>query len=180
MARKWTEGTIAAQLAREVFKSDLCVLPNTVWTGHETDLLVCTTDLYLIDVEIKISRTDLKKDKEKDKWWRTSWGHFNKVTGKYEKQVTPREYPVKIWKHYYAMPQTIWKDELLGDIQPISGILLVHDNGHIECIKRAKPNRSAKKILVEHAIELARLASFRMWRAYDQVELLQEQLNKPV
>lgn len=177
MTKKWSEGTICAVLARKVFNTDLCVLPNTIWTGYEADLLVCTTDLYLIDVEVKISRADLKADKDKDKWWKRSWGHFNPITKLYEKpEPQPREYPVKIWKHYYAMPKSIWKDELLEHIQPISGILLVNDNGRIECIKRAKPDRKAEKIKPEHAIELARLASFRMWEAYKDVDSLKEKL----
>ena len=175
--KKWNEATIGSLLARKVFNSDLCVLPNTVWTGHEVDLLVCTTDLYLIDVEIKISSADLKADANKDKWWKRSWGRYNPTTKLYETpEPEPREYPVKIWKHYYAMPATIWKEDLLEHIQPISGVLLV-DNNRVECIRRAKPNRQAEKIQTEHAIELARLASFRMWDAYKKVELLQEQLN---
>lgn len=178
MAPKWSETLIARHLARQVFKSDLCVLPNTVWTGDEIDLLVCTTDLYLIDVEIKISRADLKKDREKDKWWKKSWGRYDPKTRTYFRpDPTPREYPTKVWKHYYAMPKSIWKDELIEHIQPISGILLIHDNLFVESIRRAKPNRKAEKILTEHAIELARLANFRMWKAYEDVELLQEQVR---
>lgn len=177
MAKKWSEGTICGILARKVFNTDLCVLPNTIWTGYEADLLVCTTDLYLIDVEVKISRPDLKLDKDKDKWWKRSWGKYNPLTRVYETpEPTPREYPTKIWKHYYAMPKSIWKEELLAHIQPISGILLVDDNKRVTCIKRAKPNRQAEKIEAQHAIELARLASFRMWEAYKDVQDLNESL----
>jgi hypothetical protein len=178
MKKKWTEGTICGVLARKVFNNDLCVLPNTVWTGHETDLLVCTKDLYLVDVEVKISRADLKLDKDKDKWWKRSWGRYDPVTKTYVKpEPQPREYPVKIWKHYYALPESIWKDDLLEHVQPISGVLLITDSGFVKCIKRAKPNRKADKIVTEHAIELARLASFRMWEAYKDVQVLNEKLE---
>lgn len=177
MKIKWTEGTICAALARKVFNTDLCVLPNTIWTGYEADLLVCTTDLYLIDVEVKISRADLKADKTKHKWWHRSWGKYNPITKLYENTQQPREYPVKIWKHYYAMPESIWKPELLEHIQPISGILLITDTGSVKCIKRAKPDRKAEKITTEHAIELARLVSFRMWEAYKDVDLMKEKLS---
>lgn len=169
---KWTEGTIGALLARKVFDNDLCVLPNALWTGNEVDLLVCTKDLYLIDVEIKISRVDLKMDKDKDKWWKKHWGKINPVTRLYERpDPTPREYPTKVWKHYYAMPKSIWTESLMEHIQPISGILLV-EGRQVECIKRAKPNRKAEPITAEHAIELARLASFRMWKAYESLAKL--------
>lgn len=173
MAQKWNEGKIGRILARDIFNSDLCVLPNCTWTGNEIDLFVLTTDLYIIDVEIKISRADLKIDKEKDKWWTKSWGKYNPATQLYERPApTPKVYPTKTWKHYYAMPKSIWKDDLLEHIQPISGILLIDDFERVSCIKRATPNRKATKVETEHAIEIARLTSFRMWKAYERTDKL--------
>lgn len=178
---KWTEGSICAVLARKVFNNDLCVLPNTIWTGYEADLLVCTKDLYLVDVEVKISRADLKLDKDKDKWWKRPWGRYDTATRAYIKpDPIPVEYPHKVWKHYYAMPKAIWKDDLMEHVQPISGILLIDDNKRVECIKRAKPNRKAEPITTLHAIELARLTSFRMWKAYEQLADYEAQTSPQV
>ena len=40
----------------------LVMVPNCYWTGDECDLLVVRNDLRLVDVEVKISRSDLKAD----------------------------------------------------------------------------------------------------------------------
>lgn len=66
----WSEGKVARILARNTFKNALCVLPNSTWTGDEIDLLVVPPCLRVVDVEIKISRADLKADAKKGRWWR--------------------------------------------------------------------------------------------------------------
>lgn len=53
----WNANLIAGALARQFFqRKHLVVVPQCNWTGHECDLLVVTTDLRVIDVEIKVSR----------------------------------------------------------------------------------------------------------------------------
>lgn len=159
----WTEGKIGRILARGTFANDLCVLPNCTWTGDEIDLLVVTQTRRIIDVEIKISRADLKADREKRKWWRGS-------------------HPQRVWKHYYAMPAELWRDDLREFIQPVSGVLLLHDDaerrlmlgyksgGRVECVKRAKPNQTPTTIGDRELVQIARLTSLRMWDAYKQLE----------
>ena len=73
---KWDERKIGRAICRQVLLSKCIVLvENTSWTGHECDLLGVTMDLRVIDVEVKISRADLKADAGKDKWWhrRAGW-----------------------------------------------------------------------------------------------------------
>jgi hypothetical protein len=168
---KWTAREIARAVHLNVFRAQHVVMvPDCQWTGHECDLLVVRNDLRLVDIEIKISRADLKADAAKDKWFdmpdRWPWGQ--------ERPRTPRAYPAKIWKHYYCMPRAIWDDELLGCIQPISGILLIRDHYDVAplvSIKRqARPNRAAMAISARDVIDIARLQSNRMWDAYDEVD----------
>lgn len=176
MKIKWSEGKIGRILARQLFKSELCVLPNITWTGDEIDMLVVTRDLRLIDVEIKISRPDLKADKNKQKWWTRPWVTYDPKTRQWldaSPTPQPKEYPSGVWKHYYAMPESIWRDDLVDHIQPISGILLITDRGRVICKRRAKPNRKADVIEPEQVISLARLASLRMWDAYAKIEKLE-------
>jgi hypothetical protein len=188
MEFKWNEGNIARILAQKLFQTDICLVPNCTWTGSETDLLVVTTDLFLIDVEIKISRTDLKNDLKKDKWWSKSYKHrVDPQTGqRLPPEITERTHPYKIWKHYYAFPKDLWIDDLYASIPSASGVLLLShwkdhlstaDQFSVHCIRRAKPNRKATPILTEHALEIARLANIRMWNAYKQVDVLQEELK---
>lgn len=182
----WTEGKIARILARNTFKADLCVLPNCTWTGHEVDLLVVANGRRIVDVEIKISRADLKADKHKEKWWRwLSWDaqqSLRVTLGRAPERREcreRREWPQKVWKHYYAMPAEIWRDALLADVQPMSGVLLLHglpqSHGYqpdyrVECVKRARPCRDAHVLTDAEVIAVARLASLRMWDAYAAVE----------
>lgn len=168
----WSERQIAGYLARYVFeKKNLVIVPNCSWPGSECDLLVVTPNLRVIDVEIKISRADLRADAKKDKWFH-SWDW--RRDGAYIRDLRKRrEWPRRVWKHYYCLPRDIWKPELLAEINPVSGVLII-ESGYpdlfIQCERMAKPDRSADKISAEDAIDIARLASLRMWDAYDLVD----------
>lgn len=175
---KWSERQIASWLARFTFShKHLIIVPNCSWPGSECDLLVVTPNLRIIDVEIKVSRADLKADASKDKWFH-HWDY--KIDGPYTSDAhlkrRHREFPRRVWKHYYCMPQEIWKPELLTEIAAVSGVLLIRENRHdkndfsIYCERMAKPNRDAQKIDAEDAIDIARLASLRMWDAYKTLE----------
>lgn len=177
---KWTEKNIARALATHTqgfARKYLCVVPNCSWTGNECDLLVITENLRIIDVEIKISRSDLKADASKYKW---RHGFDAELDGGYANysNYTPRkrEWPAKVWKHYYAMPADIWDDKLFSSLpSENSGVILLHqaDGAVHAMIKRmAKPCRDAKPISAVAAIDIARLASLRMWDAYRQLEAI--------
>lgn len=174
---KWTETSIARALAQQHFKRRyLCLVPNCNWTGSECDMLAVTENLRIIDVEIKISRADLKADAKKEKWWHKSWNWVFE----HDRQVGPPaphvrlSHPDKVWKHYYAMPAEIWKDELLDTLgSPDSGVLLLTErNGliRIDVKRRAKPAKNADVLTPAQAIDIARLASLRMWDSYAKLE----------
>ena len=170
-----TADQIAAALARTTFADSLVVVDRCTWTGNEADLLVVTRNLRVVDVEVKISRADLKADRRKDKWWDRSapcvWSPAAPV---------PREWPRRTWKHYYAMPAELWREDLIDACGRVSGILLLHNSrrvvGTIAGVKEpglrvqvrraAKPDRTAQPISAADAIAIARLASLRMWDAY--------------
>lgn len=195
----WSENSIARGLARQTFnRKYLVVVPNCNWTGHECDLLVVTENLRLIDVEIKISRADLKADAKKEKWWhREHIGHWPSVTElqhspwsndlqveriyrRARYKSTPKDWPRKVWKHYYAMPKAIWHPDLLEALPSAqSGVLLLDREGYprpvdagmrVDCVRRASPNRDAPSISPAAAVDIARLASLRMWDAFARME----------
>lgn len=165
---KWTAREIARSLAAQVFNhKHLIVCPNTYWPGNETDLLLVRTDLRLMEVEIKISRSDLKADAKKDKWFDMP------LTWRGERPKTPRTHPRRIWKHYYCMPEAIWKEGLAQDIQPTSGVILMRDHGERPgtWLKRqAKPAMDAERITTEELADIARMQSIRMWESFDEVD----------
>lgn len=193
---KWTETNIARALATQIFdRRYLVMVPNCGWTGHECDLLAVTKDLRIIDLEVKISRSDLKADAKKDKWWVRrfrgySEPHDTVLKGRpvtnYRAPVydeTALHWPPKVWKHYYVLPADIWKDELMPALpSPASGVILIeHHHGEVRArIRRAaKPNRDAKAIDAAAAIDLARLASLRMWNALQATERAQRRRAVP-
>ena len=183
---KWSERMIAHALARQVFQGKhLVVVPNCTWTGDELDLLVVTENLRIIDVEVKISRADFKADFKKDKWYHSldydDWQAYRRGELKRER----REWPRKVWKHYYAVPKEIWKPELITGMPQRSGVILMERRGdknriyaHVE--RRAQPDVAADKISAADAVDIARLASLRMWDAYAEIDSLREEVKNGV
>lgn len=183
----WSETSIARALALQVFaRKYLVMVPNCNWTGYECDLLAVAPGLRIVDIEVKISRSDLKADAKKEKWWHREFkgyaepvehfkdGRLQKVTRARLTDDTPREWPPKVWKHYYALPLDIWKRDLLDSLpSKSSGLILLREHegtvyANIE--RRAVPNRDAKAIEPADAIDLARLASLRMWNTYQALD----------
>lgn len=165
---KWTEGTIARLVAQQTLAKKCIVLVDRCnWTGHECDVLAVTTDLRVIDVEVKISRADFKADAAKDKWWHRPGWRWNEP----QPPAVHRDWPPKVWKHYVAMPAELWMDSLFEFMpSPASGLLLAREIGRgrfeINCRRRATPNRDAQKLTPAQAVDVARLANIRMWEAY--------------
>lgn len=165
---KWTAREIARSLYVQAFNhKHLLVVPNTYWPGNETDILVVRTDLRLMDVEIKISRSDLKADAKKEKWFDmpTTWRD--------ERPKTPRTHPRRIWKHYYCMPEAIWKDGLLEGIPATSGVILMRDHPDHPgtwLVRQAKPAKDAERITPEELADIARVQSHRMWESFNEVD----------
>jgi hypothetical protein len=163
----WSEGAIARAIGMQTLARKCVVLVDRcAWTGYECDVLAVTNDLRIIDVEIKISRADLKADRSKDKWWhRHSWMRHG--------PDAPRMHPRKVWKHYFAMPAEVWKPELAEFLpSAASGILLVTRSEPpqpgvlVRCLRRATPAKDADRLTPAQVMDIARLANLRMWEAY--------------
>lgn len=113
----WNEHKIARAIALQTLSRKCVVLvDNCNWTGHECDVMGVTTDLRIIDVEVKISRADLKADAKKEKWWHRTFmgygerkeiyneaGRLIRVEHPYLYDSKPLEHPRKVWKHYLSL-----------------------------------------------------------------------------
>ena len=171
---QWTETKVGRILARSrMFSPMLCVLPRCNWAGDEADLLVLTRTCKLVDVEIKISRPDFRADKKKSKWYTHQRGWF--VDGVWQQRPPiKREWPRRIWKHFYAIPAEVWRDDLLEHAQPNSGILLISEPEYgdqgVRVLRQAVYNSEAKPLLPEEVMQIARLATLRLWDAYKRLE----------
>lgn len=179
-AYAWNEHVIARAIALQTLARKCVVLvDNCNWTGNECDVMAVTRDLRVIDVEVKISRADLKADAKKEKWWhrRANW-RYTATYGTEHGCPAPdsrRNHPRKVWKHYFAMPADIWKPELVEFLPSASsGVLLLREQPsatvpfavHVE--RRAVPNKDAYRLTPEEVMDVARLANLRMWEAYRQ------------
>lgn len=174
-SRKWSSSEISWALYHHAFRGKHIVCAqNTYWPGSECDILIVRNDLRLMEVEIKVSRSDLKADKHKDKWkkYAGTWAY-----GQPEPTPVQLTHPTKIWKHYYALPRDIWKPELIEDINPCSGIILIGmhtDYYDRECgvwatiERQAKPNKEAKAISAYEAIDIARIQNMKYWQMIDE------------
>jgi hypothetical protein len=181
---KWTAREIARTLYIHAFKhKHLVVVPNCYFPGSECDILVVRTDLRMIDVEIKISRSDLKADAQKDKWF----DHWTWEDGcpwlpmEQRPAPTKRSHPKRIWKHYYAMPAEIWTPELEEFIQPASGVVLLKDHKtqpFAVIHRQAKPSKDASKISMEELCDVARLSTVRMWESFGEVDQARRKLEQ--
>lgn len=184
----WSEYKIARAIALQTLARKCVVLAdNCNWTGYECDVLGVTTDLRIIDVEVKISRADLKADAKKDKWWHRVFagyapreevldanGRLKMVRQPAIYNSTALTHPRKVWKHYYALPKEIWKPELVECLpSKASGVLLLSEGKSqfgppivVECVRRATPAKDAYRLKPEQVMDIARLANLRMWEAY--------------
>lgn len=172
----WSEHTIARAISLQTLARKCVVLvDNCNWTGHECDVLGVTVDLRIIDIEVKISRADLKADAKKDKWWHRQYGPWVPGQRHQETISTAREHPRKVWKHYYALPKEIWKPDLLECLpSKASGVLLLHgkQDGRVivTCERRSTPDKDAYRLKPAEVMDIARLANLRMWESYHREE----------
>jgi hypothetical protein len=125
------------------------IVPNISWgiNIHECDLLIIRKSGCGIEVEIKISKADLKKDGEK------RHGHF--------------DYNNRIKELYFAIPEHL-KDNI--DLIPErAGILVLNkrlDYGYhidLRILRKPKSNMKATKFTEKEILKIAHLGTMRIW-----------------
>lgn len=128
------------------------IVPNVSWGMglHECDLLVCTKAGYLWEVEIKVSKADLKKDAEK------RHGHRNP----------------KIKHLYFAIPNYL--EDCIEHIPAHAGIITVAPAdqkvwGRVKQIRAPETNRAATPLDYNARYTLARLGAMRIWSLKDNL-----------
>lgn len=122
------------------------IVPNVEWGAfiHECDLLIITKAGYAWEVEIKISRSDLKRDRLK------RHGHVDRQD--------------RIRNFFYAVPSHLLPiDEFIPER---AGILAVSQcNGwyHVETVRKPQISRAARPWSESERYNIARLGSMRIW-----------------
>ena len=121
------------------------IVPNVQWGMgvHECDLFVLRPSGYAVEIEIKISKADLIKDK--DKWH----GHRSNV----------------IRELWFAVPEKL--EPYIEHIPERAGILIARecarDTYRLYELRRPIINKIAKKHTDHERAKLARLGAMRIW-----------------
>jgi len=95
---------------------------------------------YAKEIEIKVSKADLKKDKEK------RHSHNSK----------------KIRQLFFAIPEKLGIDFALEHIPNKAGLIVVDKFGRCKVVKSAKINTKVEKISIEDKLKVAHLGSMRI------------------
>lgn len=129
------------------------IVPNVSWgLGiHECDLLVVTKVGHAIEIEIKVSKSDLIADKYKRH-------HHNSK---------------KIRQLYFAMPRAL--EPYIHHVPERAGIIIIDEYPH-ECkakiLRKAKLNTEARKLTSEEILQVARLGTMRIFGLKKRIEIL--------
>jgi len=118
------------------------IVPNVSWGMFKYEMDLCMLNMvsmYASEVEIKVSKADLKADAKKEH-------HHDSPSIKY------------LW---FAMP-----DKMVGceDLVPENaGIIYINKHGYGRTFRKPKANAVAQRWDFEKAFKLARLGTLRIW-----------------
>jgi hypothetical protein len=138
------------------------IVPNVSWGlpyMHECDLFIIKMSGYAVEVEIKISKSDLLADFKK--------GHSHK------------DRLNRIKEFYYAFPESMLKtcEEMIPkDIGIITcrrsdwGKKLIYASFH----RNPVPIKNARKLTIEEQFKVARLGTMRIWTLKNKIIQLQK------
>ena len=125
------------------------IVPNVYWGlnfGHEIDLLVVYKSGWAYEIEIKVSKADIKRDQKKGKWNGRTYGTD------------------KIKCMFFAVPESL-KDFALEHIPAECGLITVAENElfDVNTCKSTTINKNARKLTDSEILKLAKLGCMRIW-----------------
>lgn len=150
-------GEIELALARYFNTRQNLIVPNISWglDLHEIDLLVLNSSNYAYEIEIKISLSDLKADKNK------KHQHLSN----------------KIRRLYFAVPLEL-KEEASINIPERAGLFTIEENIRVSLIKAPLINLKARKFNDKEIKKLYELSNMRLWNLKEIIYRLQKQKGK--
>jgi hypothetical protein len=124
--------------------SKYVIVPNLHMYGdYECDLVLLSKLGYLYEVEIKVSRSDLIRDKKKRKW---GWSYMMHKTR-------------KMW---FAIPEIL--ENAIAHIPEQAGVLSVNKFGYVTEVRKSKIDSKARKLSDRDQFKVARLGAMRIWK----------------
>ncbi|MDA3900034.1 MAG: MmcB family DNA repair protein [Spirochaetes bacterium] len=125
------------------------IVPNVYWGmfDHELDLCVVSKAGYITEIEIKVSLSDLKKDRAKKHL------HYDKKD--------------RIKYLYFAIPAKLAKH--IEHIPKNAGVYVVTTKGRVVKIASSKPWPKARALTIEERYIVARLGALRIWNLKERI-----------
>lgn len=122
------------------------IVPNVSWglgLNYEADLMILNKNEYLYEVELKVSKSDMKADLKKHR------AH----SCRYVKRL------------YYGFPEELFETALQILPEDVGLIAAYYDNyGRAKAMEKRKPkDRECQKMPLRQQYELARLGALRIW-----------------
>lgn len=117
------------------------IVPNVYWGlgfSYELDLLICSQSFYCTEVEIKVSKSDIKAEQNK--------------------RHTHRDNKIK--RFFYAVPWYLQDCEYLPSN---CGLIVVDDNLRCKTMRPPRVNRFARRLTPDEHIKLLELGCMRIW-----------------
>lgn len=142
-----TAWEIELAVAKHFGIRDCVIVPNVSWgfLPYEADLLILNSSDYAYEVEIKVSRGDLIRDKEKR--------HSHNCN--------------KIRKLWFAVPEKLM--HCLEFVPAKAGILIVGIAGQVREHKPPEINKGCLKLTADEKFTVARLGALRLWPLKERV-----------
>ena len=124
------------------------IIPNVSWgmgLEYEADIMVISQSRYCTEIELKISKSDLKRDHNKRKWKHDKYCRYGGEI---------------IRRQFFGIPESL--KDAIEFIPPQCGILIVSDLGkvHLERVVKLNKSRALTEKEYLHALQLA---SMRTW-----------------
>ena len=140
----FTEFSMQQALSHFFGRSHKYIIPNVLMGACEADLVVISKSLYVHEVEIKISQSDIKKD--------------------LQTYCTAHKHPLTKF-FSYAVPQDLKNCEFIPND---AGLIIVSNYGNCLTIRPPKINKNSRKLTEKEFIGILRLSNFRMWNLRDK------------
>lgn len=149
------------------------IVPRVSWGlngEYEKDLVIVRKSGWAIEIEIKISKADVKKDLTKN-----------------------HTHDSKLMKElYFAIPDTLYNDSVIDMIPEKAGIIVVKTTARsantpensiqgfrANIVRQAKQNKQSRKLLEEEIKQVMRLGNLRYW-SRSQKSYKKELLNEKI
>ncbi len=129
------------------------VVAGVKWGMHipwECDLLACSKNGFLHEIEIKVAAQDLRNDRKKRKF-QLQLTYFNRIRS-----------------FSYAAPESVWAKTGFDAVPPHVGIIVIDPSAkrardRARFVRHPKVNKKAIKLDAAGMFQLARLGAMRYW-----------------